>query len=282
MRMVADAALRAQMTQVNAQRHVTRSQTSRNASGSSPRLWVIAPRQWSLRSMGPRRWRQVVDGNESAQRVAEGDDGPPTRATDAELVQNMAPAEVEIGPSDTAPLALAPPRASANDRDTEHSESSHVPWTTDNTLGAVPRERGDHVGATYLQGELLRTRAQIPAPRHGRLYHLYCSPHNAGALELAMELASKQGHALLLTQDAATLHACERVQTARLQPHSARISAASVALSSLWHMHAMCAMFQVLCYLNDLTWSSEEASEAFTQDVQAAMDAGVPLQLCNE
>lgn len=52
----------------------------------------------------------------------------------------------------------------------------------------------DGHGAVYLDGELAlpRASAPLPPPPGGKRYHVYCSPHNAGATELIRELAGVQ------------------------------------------------------------------------------------------
>ena len=47
----------------------------------------------------------------------------------------------------------------------------------------------DH-GATYISGELIHKEVALPPPRGGYDYHLYVSPHNAGALEYVGELSA--------------------------------------------------------------------------------------------
>ena len=47
----------------------------------------------------------------------------------------------------------------------------------------------DGYGGTYVQGEL-SGRAVTPLRPPRKMFHLYCSPHNAGAAELIAELSS--------------------------------------------------------------------------------------------
>ena len=101
---------------------------------------------------------------------------------------------------------------------------------------------------TYLQGELSCLVPTLAAPRDGRIYHVYCSPHNAGALELMREVSAQFKQEITATEEATDLPACERM----------------------------------LVYLNGLTWTSGEASDAFAEEVLSAMNGRTSLLLCHE
>ena len=116
-------------------------------------------------------------------------------------------------------------------------------------------------GEVYVQGEV-GSRPLVPPPlTHGRKYNLYCSRHNHGAAELALELRQllgkprrkgclcKRPSVLLPTTDVSTeLHRCE-------------------------HM---------LVYLTSATWTSGEQSKAFAHEVCEARRLGIPLLLVHE
>lgn len=48
--------------------------------------------------------------------------------------------------------------------------------------------RSELRGQTYLQGELSRERPRLPPPR--KRFHVCCSPHNHGALEVLKEMSA--------------------------------------------------------------------------------------------
>ena len=106
--------------------------------------------------------------------------------------------------------------------------------------------RSDRSDDTYVQGELTQQPTPLRAPRPGR-FHLFCSAHNAGAIELAEELARERGLQVVTTQEESEIERC-------------------------------CLM---LVYLNDCTWTSPQ-SDALAAHVSKAMDLGVPRLLAHE
>jgi len=101
----------------------------------------------------------------------------------------------------------------------------------------------------YLRLELLRHVPTLPAPRGKFEYHMYCSLHNPGAVELMYEVAREQpGFEVMVTQNAEDLTSCERM----------------------------------LIYLTDQTWTRGATSDAFAVEVELAMKRGTPLLLCHE
>ena len=103
-------------------------------------------------------------------------------------------------------------------------------------------------GTTYIPGELHRLRVALPPPQDGRGYHLFCSEHNAGALELAQEMADALSVPLRVSSEASSMHECARV----------------------------------LVYLNGLTWTSGARSVAFAAQLEQAMQAGLRPLLVHE
>ena len=100
----------------------------------------------------------------------------------------------------------------------------------------------------FVQGEVAQLRVNLGAPRAGRKFHIYCSPFNAGALELADELTDERGLKIECADDASQLEECE-------------------------HM---------LVYLHALTWTSGKASDELASEVAAAMGARVHVLLAHE
>jgi len=98
----------------------------------------------------------------------------------------------------------------------------------------------DH-GHTYQQGDIQRQpKPLLPPPRNGNRFHLFCSPHNAGAADLAAEVSAAMGVELLTSCDEADLAACERM----------------------------------LVYLHANTWTSGASSDAFATQVEHMMSLG--------
>ena len=111
----------------------------------------------------------------------------------------------------------------------------------------LPEVGGGKEARTYLQGELRRADVSLPKPRAGMAYHVYCSPYNAGAVELMAEVSEKQGIAIEVTGRIEELRSCERM----------------------------------LVYLTKATWTSGQAA-AFAAEVERAINTGVRLLLCHE
>jgi hypothetical protein len=104
-------------------------------------------------------------------------------------------------------------------------------------------------GGTYVQGELSNKKLQpLRSPAHENGYHVYCSPHNAGALELVQEMAAVLSMNPLATESIDNIAMCD-------------------------HM---------LVYLTALTWTSGNASAAFAKEVEHTMNAGVHILLAHE
>ena len=111
----------------------------------------------------------------------------------------------------------------------------------------LPEVGGGKEARTYLQGELRRADVSLPKPRGGLRFHVYCSPYNAGAVELMAEVCAKQGISIEVTERVENLLSCERM----------------------------------LVYLTRKTWTSGQ-STAFAREVERAILADVRLLLCHE
>ena len=107
----------------------------------------------------------------------------------------------------------------------------------------------DDLGTTYVQGELIRVASVLHPLTHGLKHHLYCSPYNEGAEDLAREVASERKlTALSYSTDVGALPQCEAM----------------------------------LIYLTARTWTSGEMSASFAREVEAAMRSGKRLVLAHE
>lgn len=110
-------------------------------------------------------------------------------------------------------------------------------------------EAEEAMSFTFIQNELAQQATpDVPPPRDGRRYHLYCSPHNAGGVAYAREVSRRLGLGLRLAEDFAEM--------------------------------ALAECF--LVYLTDQTWTSGDATEAFTAEVLQAVRRGLRLHLAHE
>jgi len=112
----------------------------------------------------------------------------------------------------------------------------------------------------YVQGELANEKPALPSLASG--FHVYCSAHNCGAADLIRELSSNLG-VQLDAAEATPSNAGRRLHVA-------------FGIDDLPSCHHM------LVYLNDLTWTSDDESDAFASEVKQAMDADVHLLLAHE
>ena len=103
-------------------------------------------------------------------------------------------------------------------------------------------------GTVYVQGEKTIVRPTVGEPAPGKTLHLYCSPHNAGALELSQELVRTHPAPLRVTSDVGEMSACE-------------------------HM---------ALYLTGRTWTSANTTMALAHEVALAMQRGVHILLLHE
>ena len=103
-------------------------------------------------------------------------------------------------------------------------------------------------GQTYMQGEVVNATVVVPPPRGGCKYHLFCTGQVPGIAHLITELTEAMGVRIEMTGRQAEMSQCE------------------------------CC----LVYLNGLTWTSGERSEAFAAQVEMAMELGVRLLLVHE
>ena len=110
------------------------------------------------------------------------------------------------------------------------------------------RWQADVGGAIYAPGELGHLKASVPYVSGGATHHVYCSPHNAGAAALMVELQTPKHVQLEMTSEMRELGGCKFF----------------------------------LVYLNSLTWTRGAESAAFADEVRQAMVQGVELLLAHE
>jgi hypothetical protein len=138
-------------------------------------------------------------------------------------------------------------------------EWNRLPHFQDVTIRKIAQDGilGGNGGELYLQGEAAMGKVSLPPPLNGREFHLFCSAHNAGAVERAIELkeadvwvtqGKKESASLTYTTDVTKLALCD-------------------------HM---------LVLLDERTWTSGEDTAKFVDDIHAAMRAGVHLNCIHE
>jgi len=138
-------------------------------------------------------------------------------------------------------------------------EWNRLPHFQDVTIRLIAQNGILHgtAGELYLQGEAASTKVSLPPPLKAREYHLFCSPFNAGAKELAEELrdapvfetkGKKASAPLTYTADATMLAACD-------------------------HM---------LVLLDSRTWTSGEITAKLVEHIHEAMKIGVHLTCIHE
>ena len=104
-------------------------------------------------------------------------------------------------------------------------------------------------GTTHMQGELAHSKLRLLPPAAGYTYHVYCSRNNAGAKDLADEVArARELTAMRCSTSVDELPTCR----------------------------------MMLVYLTARTWTSGEASVALATEVEAAMRDDVQLVLAHE
>jgi hypothetical protein len=117
------------------------------------------------------------------------------------------------------------------------------------SLTSSSPNQADTGGTYYVHGELANKKLPpLRSPSHASGYHVYCSPGNAGAVELIEEVATKFAMQPRVTRSIDDIGICD----------------------------------YMLVYLTALTWTSGEVSAAFGEEVKRAMNAGVKILLAHE
>ena len=112
-------------------------------------------------------------------------------------------------------------------------------------------------GELYLQGEAACGKIKLAPPLKGRKYHLFCSPFNAGAAELAAELG---GSDVFVTDG----------------------KRASVPLTYTTEAKELTSCDHMLVLLDSRTWTSGETTANFVEHIHEAMRLGVHLNCAHE
>lgn len=124
---------------------------------------------------------------------------------------------------------------------------------------------------TYVQGELVGQATTLQAPRRGRRFHCYVSPHNRGGRELMIELSQANDWSV-----------SEEPIDPLNQPTAKRGTAAASRLALTQEFAQLRDCDFMLVYLTARTWTSGRVSASFGEEVIEAMDSGVQLLLAHE
>jgi len=109
----------------------------------------------------------------------------------------------------------------------------------------------------YLQDEVAHCKVSLPLPLVGHAYHLFCSPSNAGALELAEELMDSD---VFITKG----------------------KELSAPLSFTTDMDKLKECDHMLILLDERTWTSGVDTATFVEQIHKAMRIGVHLICAHE
>ena len=112
-------------------------------------------------------------------------------------------------------------------------------------------------GELYLQGEAAMGKVSLPPPLKGREFHLFCSPFNAGAKEVAEELRDSS---VWVTEG----------------------KKASVPLTITTNASKLAACDHMLVLLDARTWTSGDDTAKFVEHIHQAMSVGVHLNCIHE
>lgn len=102
-----------------------------------------------------------------------------------------------------------------------------------------------YAAAVYVQGELKQKKVVLRSPSSRGMYafHVFCSPHNPGALELMREASEALQIEILTTDDASDITQCERMLICELTGLDARTSGFYACLYACAHACAqLCCM----------------------------------------
>ena len=113
------------------------------------------------------------------------------------------------------------------------------------SLGRTASPAGE---ATYVEGDITMHELFLPPLLPGKKYHIFCSEHNPGGMELLQELQNEKKLRLQITQDDECLTQCN----------------------------------QMVVYLTQRTWSDGASSDALATQVEKAMRLRIPLLLAHE
>ena len=128
---------------------------------------------------------------------------------------------------------------------------------------------------TYVQGEIVsQPMPALPPPRHRSQFHVYCSPNNAGAADVVMEL----GAALSKQSGTARIKRSRSMGEPSYlkQDEERQVVCVTEEPTQLERCECM------LVYLNAWTWTRDQTSAQFAEEVLRAMALSKRLVLAHE
>jgi hypothetical protein len=139
----------------------------------------------------------------------------------------------------------------------EAVEWNRLPHFQDVTIRLIAERGilGGASGALYLQGEAASIKVVLKPPAEE--FHLYCSPHNAGAMELAQELGASDVWETKATKQSAALRWTDSLEARERCEH-------------------------MLVLLDDRTWTSGETTAKFIEEIESGMAAGIHMLCVHE
>jgi hypothetical protein len=146
------------------------------------------------------------------------------------------------------------------------------------------RSRSKTQRKTYVQGELVNTGAcELPEVSKGRC-HIYCSRQNPGGKELIMEVCAKNSYQLQVHEELPAFAGRHQwtLEVSLTDGVSWRRKGKRSSLHMTEDPADLTLCDHMLVYLNGQTWSRGEVSDAFADEVERAMDAGIHLMLAHE
>lgn len=149
-------------------------------------------------------------------------------------------------------------------------------------------------GSTYVLTELISKRFEpLPPPAGQATYHVYCSQFNPGAKQLLHEMANvvsqlePDQHRRLQVKSVPQKHDVNaRARIAKeLREWRGKLTKSANTKAPLIMTQAVSVLAECQCmlvYLNSQTWTRDEESERFANEVREAMQLDVPLLLAHE
>jgi len=146
---------------------------------------------------------------------------------------------------------------------------------------------GGAAGTTYVDGEILNQK-RMPLRPPERRFHVFCSPHNLGALDVMIEVSRK--YCLAMEHDMAKVATAMSETTAPAPaPASApapvpinAINSASSHLQVTTDFDRVSECNHMLLYLNGKTWTRPFESAQLAQELMWAIDSDVHVLLVHE
>jgi len=156
------------------------------------------------------------------------------------------------------------------------------------TMRLIAERLLPHAASTmYVDRELIVQKLKpLTQPQQKHDYHLFCSRHLSGAVELITELCAKSGVALKIDSSSRAVPVEElRTRSSRRVASRSRSRSnmpSSQALLVTTDADHVGACDHMLLYLTSLTWTRPTQSAALAEELHKALDLGVHVLLAHE